>query len=80
MLAYVRRGEAAVGMVYGTEIQGVTGVRLLHVPRGGDVPAPLVVGAAVRDAGRGQAFEVFLTWLLSPKAQKIFKARGFRSP
>lgn len=74
-LAYVSRGEAALGIVYTTDALGDKGVRIV-----GTFPdnthAPIVYPAALTRDAKPQA-KAFLDFLSSDDARTIFKKYGF---
>ena len=80
VLAYVRRGEARVGIVYETEVRGVSDVVVLDTAEPSFAPPATLVGAVVTDSAREDAAQAFLLFLRSPRAQAIFREHGFGAP
>jgi len=82
VLAYVRRGEVAAGIVYATEVRGLDDIVLLEEASGPWAPrADVVVGATVDIAGASHSGPArsFLEFLLTPEAQGIFRQYGFET-
>lgn len=79
VLDYVRRGEVDAAFVYATDaIQAGSAVAVASaVPLDEDVSYPAAVLAAAPHAKEAKAFVAFL---ISPQAQAVFKAKGFRIP
>jgi molybdate transport system substrate-binding protein len=80
VLDRVRSGEADAGLVYITDLRSA-GVAASSVP----IPADLNVTAAfnaavVADSDRQDAANAFVSWLLTPTAQKLFHKYGFPTP
>jgi molybdate transport system substrate-binding protein len=80
VLAYVRRGEVAAGIVYRTETSGVEDVVVLDQARPPWAPTPEVVAAAVRDARQARDARDFLDFLQGPIARGILADHGFLPP
>jgi molybdate transport system substrate-binding protein len=78
VLAYVRRGEATAGIVYATELRGVTDVVVLDVAHGPLAPRPRVVAGAVRGGSKDAAG--FLEFIASAAGQRILASFGFGPP
>jgi len=77
VLAYVERGEAPVGIVYRTEVEGAKGIEVLDVARGEWAPRPEVVGGIVK-SGRARArAATLLDFIASPEGQRILVQYGF---
>lgn len=77
-LAYVDRGEAALGIVYDTDALIDKNVRVVDVfPP--DSHAPIVYPAALTRVAKPEA-ERFLHYLRSPAASVTFKMYGFKTP
>ena len=75
-LAFVARGEAKLGIVYGTDAKAEEKVEVAGVfPE--DSHPPIVYPAAVISSSKNADAEAFVTYLSSPKAQEIFTAQGF---
>lgn len=80
VLTYVRRGEAAAGIVYETDARGAAEVVLLDRANGPWAPTPEVV-AAVTDGGKArERAREFVAFLGSPEAQAILRGFGFGPP
>ena len=75
-LALVARGEARLGIVYGSDAVAESKVQV--VARFPDSSHPAIVyPAAVIAASTNPDAQIFLTFLFSKEAQLIFKANGF---
>jgi molybdate transport system substrate-binding protein len=89
VLTKVRLGEADAGIVYVTDVTGMTDttgaararrdVDAVAVPPEHDVRAicPIAVLGSGRDRAGGEAFVAFV---LSPAGQAILRASGFEAP
>ena len=77
-LAFVARGEAALGIVYRTDALIEPRVRIVDVFPPFSHP-PIVYPAALL-SGAGPAAETFLRRLKSPEAQTVFRRYGFTIP
>ncbi|HTN98316.1 MAG TPA: molybdate ABC transporter substrate-binding protein, partial [Nordella sp.] len=75
-LALVARGEAKLGIVYGTDAKAEKEVAVAGVFPEDSHPA-IVYPAAVIVSSKNPDAEAFVTYLSSPKAQEIFTAQGF---
>ncbi|MFB4311027.1 molybdate ABC transporter substrate-binding protein [Actinomadura sp. GTD37] len=80
VLDRVRSGEADAGIVYITDLRSA-GIAASSVP----IPADLNVTAAfpaapVQDSAHPDAAAAFVSWLLTPAAQKLFHKYGFINP
>ncbi|GAA1813172.1 molybdate ABC transporter substrate-binding protein [Actinomadura chokoriensis] len=80
VLDRIRAGEADAGLVYITDLRSA-GVAASSVP----IPADLNVtaafnAAAVKDSEHEDEANAFVTWLLTPTAQKLFHKYGFPNP
>lgn len=75
-LVLVARGEARMGVVYGTDARAEPRVRVLATfpPRS---HPPIVYPVAVVAASTHPEAADFAAWLRTPAARAIFKARGF---
>jgi molybdate transport system substrate-binding protein len=80
VVAYVRRGEVAVGIAYGTEVVGIPDCHRLDTADGSWAPKPLVVAAAVREAAGEKAVTDLLPFLSSKEAAVIWQRHGFALP
>lgn len=83
VLAYVRRGEVAAGVVYMSEVRNIDGVVVLEEAEGEWVPRIDVVAGATKDvAGASHAgpSRSFVEFLASGEAREIFRAHGFVAP
>ncbi len=80
VLAYVRRGEVAAGVVYETEIRDIDGVEVLDRAAGGWAPRPQVVVAAIRGGDAPEQGRQFLDFVLSERGQSILRSHGFSPP
>ena len=72
---FVARGEAALGVVYRSDVIGAPGVRVVLEPPASEQPE--IVYPAALTAGATPAGADFLRYLQSPEAQAIFRAQGF---
>ena len=76
-LAFVSRGEAALGIVYETDVRADPGVKVVaRLP--GDTHEPIVYPFALTSAATGDAPARFLAFLESPQARPFFERQGFR--
>lgn len=75
-LALVARGEAKLGIVYGTDAAAEPKVRVVDTFPADSHP-PIVYPFAVTAASTNADAIRFLDFLSSPKAEAIFKAQGF---
>ncbi|MER7545919.1 molybdate ABC transporter substrate-binding protein [Actinomadura sp.] len=80
VLDRIRTGEADAGIVYITDLRSA-GIAASSVA----IPADLNVTAAfpaavVGDSGHRDLAGAFVSWLLTPAAQKLFRKYGFPSP
>ncbi|MBM4358383.1 MAG: molybdate ABC transporter substrate-binding protein [Deltaproteobacteria bacterium] len=83
VLAYVRRGEVAAGVVYMTEIKDVADVLVLEEARGAFAPrADVVAGSTkgVEGASHAGPARSFVEFLSTREAREIFEANGFELP
>jgi molybdate transport system substrate-binding protein len=80
VLALVRRGEVAAGIVYGSEIVGIDDVKLLDTAEGDWAPRPTVVSVRLKDASHAEAAAKFQAFLSTPEAQAVFARFGFGPP
>jgi molybdate transport system substrate-binding protein len=75
-LAFVARGEAPLGIVYGSDAMAEPKVRVLaQFPPGSHLP--IVYPVALVAASTNANAAAFLQFLLSPEAGKIFATNGF---
>jgi molybdate transport system substrate-binding protein len=75
-LALVARGEAKLGIVYGSDAVAESKVQVVaNFPEASH--KPIVYPAAVIAASTNSDAQAFLTFLFSEEAQLIFKANGF---
>jgi molybdate transport system substrate-binding protein len=77
-LAYVARGDAPLGIVYGTDAQAEKRVRVVAVFPADSHP-PIVYPAAVTAQGQPEAAR-YVQFLRAPPAQEIFARYGFSAP
>ncbi len=75
-LAYVARGEAPLGIVYGTDAASEPQVIVAGTFPDGSYP-PIVYPVAQTEASKNPKAAEFLKSLGSPSAQAIFKKHGF---
>lgn len=77
-LMLVARGEAPLGVVYGSDAQAEPKVRTIAVfPE--DTHAPIVYPVARIAASKNSHAAAFARWLATPAASKIFRAHGFKA-
>jgi molybdenum ABC transporter molybdate-binding protein len=80
VLDRVRSGEADAGVVYITDLRSA-GVAASSVPVPADVNVTAAFPAAVvKDGGHEDAASAFVSWLVTPAAQRLFNKYGFSSP
>jgi len=77
-LLLVARGEAPLGVVYGSDAKAEPAVRVLAVFPPASHP-PIVYPVARIASSRQPQAAAFVEWLHSPAATAIFRARGFTS-
>lgn len=76
-LMLVARGEASLGVVYGSDAKAEPKVRMIGAfPE--NTHAPIVYPVARIAASRNPRAAAFVRWLATPAASKIFRAHGFR--
>lgn len=75
-LMLVARGEAPLGIVYGSDAKAEPKVRVVAVFPA-DSHAPIVYPVAALRAGRQPATDAFVRWLATPPARAIFLRHGF---
>lgn len=75
VLALARRGEVEAAVVYGTEVIGIDGVRVLD--RWTGAPRPVVVAASTSDSAEARRF---LDFVASDAGQAILRSHGFGAP
>ncbi len=80
VMAYVKRGEAQVGIAYATDARAAPELAVLDRAEGAEDPAPRVVGVAVAEATHAAAAGAFLAWLTTAPAQAVLAAHGFGKP
>jgi len=79
VLTYVETGNADAGLVYATDAQGDSRVRIVATAPEG-THDPIVYPVAVVGAGRESgAAQLFVEYLRSPAAAAIFVKNGFRA-
>ncbi|MXV09776.1 molybdate ABC transporter substrate-binding protein [Xanthomonas sp. LMG 8992] len=79
-LMLVARGEAPLGIVYGSDAQAEPKVRVLATFPA-DSHAPIVYPVApLRASAQAKAAADFVRWLGTPPAQAIFRRHGFSLP
>lgn len=80
VLDRVRSGEADAGIVYVTDLRSA-GVAASSVPIPADVNVTAAFpAAAVRDGDHEKEAGAFVSWLITPAAQKLFNKYGFVTP
>jgi molybdate transport system substrate-binding protein len=76
-LMLVARGEAPLGVVYGSDAQAEPKVRVVGVFPG-NAHAPIVYPVARVAASRNPRAAAFVRWLDTPASSKVFRAHGFK--
>ncbi|TDD64812.1 molybdate ABC transporter substrate-binding protein [Actinomadura darangshiensis] len=80
VLDRIRAGEADAGLVYITDLRSA-GIAASSVPIPADVNATAAFpAAAVRGGDHEEAANAFVSWLVTPAAQKLFNKYGFVTP
>ncbi|WP_433468146.1 molybdate ABC transporter substrate-binding protein [Spirillospora sp. CA-128828] len=80
VLDRIRSGEADAGLVYITDLRSA-GIAASSVPIPADQNVTVAFpAAALRDGDHKDAANAFLSWLLTPAAQKLFNKYGFVTP
>ncbi len=80
VLAYATRGEAALAIVYRTEIEGADGIVQLDVAKGNWAPVPEVWGAITTKTQARKRAEQILHFIQSPDGQSVLGQFGFGPP
>ncbi len=78
-LMLVARGEAPLGVVYGSDAQAEPAVRVVATFPEATHP-PIVYPVAVTTKSEGTAAETLMTFLRSPEVASILQSRGYRPP
>ncbi|RZA36849.1 MAG: molybdate ABC transporter substrate-binding protein [Lysobacteraceae bacterium] len=78
-LMLVARGEAPLGVVYGSDARAEPAVRVVATFPGKSHP-PIVYPVARRSASVNPQASAFIHWLATPAAQSIFRKHGFTRP
>ncbi|MBH9536811.1 molybdate ABC transporter substrate-binding protein [Novosphingopyxis sp. YJ-S2-01] len=78
-LAFVERGAAAAGVVYGTDAAASDKVRVVATFPASSHP-PIVYPLAQLNSSRSKDAAAFRGFLLSPEGQAIFRRYGFTAP
>lgn len=78
-LALVSRGEAPLGIVYGTDAAADAGVKVVATFPAGSYPAIVYPVAKIASSTHPDA-AAFIAYLQSPAAQAVFAAAGFTIP
>lgn len=73
--AFVARGEAALGVVYRSDVVGRTDIRIVLEPPAAEQPA--IVYPAAEVVGGGREAQAFLDYLGTPAAAAVFRRYGF---
>lgn len=73
--AFVSRGEAALGVVYRSDVVGRTDLRIVLEPPAAEQPA--IVYPAAKIVGGGREAQAFLDYLGTPAAAAVFRRHGF---
>lgn len=75
-LAYVARGEAPLGIVYGTDAKSEPQVKVIDTFPADSHP-PIVYPVALTASSTSSEAKKFLEFLSSPDAAKVFETEGF---
>jgi molybdate transport system substrate-binding protein len=78
-LVYVSQGEAALGIVYASDLKRATGVKLIGMFPADSHPA-IVYPAAVIKGVKDPEARKFLAFLRGPDAVSLWREFGFKSP
>ena len=78
-LVYVSQGEAALGIVYVSDLKRAAGVKLIGVFPANSHPAIVYPAAMIKGVKDPEARK-FLAFLLGPEAVPIWREFGFKSP
>lgn len=76
-LMLVSRGEAPLGIVYGSDAKADPGVRVVATFPESSYPPIIYPAAPLKNAQDFAAAEAFVAWLAKPEARKIFESHGF---
>ena len=76
-LKLVATGEAPLGIVYRTDAQAESGVKIVGAFPSGSHP-PIIYPVARTASSRKDGAAAFIDFLTSPAAAEIFRAQGFR--
>jgi molybdate transport system substrate-binding protein len=75
---YVARGEVDAGLVFASEVTGNDAVKVVYtVPKGAIKPIRYVA-APIKSTTQSALAEKFVAFLLTPEAQKVLVANGFK--
>lgn len=72
---FVARGEAALGVVYRSDVVRRTDIRIVMEPPAAEQPA--IVYPAAEVTGGGRKAQAFLDYLATPAAASVFRRHGF---
>jgi molybdate transport system substrate-binding protein len=76
---YIARGEVDAGLVFASEVTGNDAVKVVYtVPKGAIKPVRYVA-APIKATAQPDLAEKFVAYLLTPEAQKVLAANGFKS-
>ena len=78
-LVYVSQGEAALGIVYVSDLKRAAGVKLIGVFPANSHPAIVYPAAMIKGVKDPEARK-FLAFLLGPEAVPLWRESGFKSP
>jgi molybdate transport system substrate-binding protein len=78
-LAMVDRGEAALGIVYASDVRNAARVQVVGKFPAGSHPAIVFPLAVVAGRGRAEVL-AFYEFLQTPRARALFEAQGFSAP
>lgn len=80
VLAYLQRGEVALAIVYRTEVQGATGIKVLDTAKGAWAPRPEIWMGVVQDSHNREAAQKWADFLSSSVSQRLLPTFGFGLP
>jgi molybdate transport system substrate-binding protein len=79
VVAKIKLGEADAGIVYRTDATAATGVSIVPIPAGANVPA-IYAGVVIKASRQREAAASFFDWLTGPDGGAILASFGFLRP
>jgi molybdate transport system substrate-binding protein len=76
----VSRGEAPLGIVYGSDAKADANVRVVAVFPAASHPPILYLAAVTKASASPGDATAFVSWLTSPDGRAVFAAHGFAAP